>query len=97
MLLTNELPSRSNNDSVSVPKSSRVIDLTLDTWTPKPRCLPLHSIHNNIPKLILAHVGPLELQSAHLSFPGSLLNSLKIFLLILILKLDVLLVLSFSL
>ena len=37
---------------------SNVSDLTLDTCTPRLRCIPEHSIQTKIPKLMLAQSGP---------------------------------------
>ena len=34
---------------------SKVNERTLDTWTPNPLWTPEHSMHNTIPRLILAH------------------------------------------
>lgn len=58
---------------VSGSHLSNTTERTLLTCTPKLRCIPEHSIHTKIPKLVHAHSGSLARQSAHFSFPGILL------------------------
>lgn len=45
------------NKSCAVPRLSSVRDCTRETWTPISRCTPEHSIHVNMPKLVLSQVG----------------------------------------
>lgn len=50
---------------------SSVRERILEMWTPNERWMPEHSMQIRIPKLIHAQVGESALQSAQLSFPGS--------------------------
>ena len=68
------LPMLNNSENVSESSSSSVSDLTLDTWTPSPRCLPEHSMHRTAPKLMLTHVGSDPPQSQQFPFPGTVVS-----------------------
>ena len=54
------LPSADMTPETDSSQSSSLIDLTLETCTPNPRCIPEHSMHSVTPRLMLAHVGPVE-------------------------------------
>lgn len=69
------LPIRFMLSTCSLFQLSILKDLTLDIWVPSLRCNAAHRIHRKIPKLQLAHPGFRAPQSAHRSFPGTVLIS----------------------
>ena len=56
---------------------SKVVDLTFEQCTPNDRCTPEQFKQMKQPRLTEAHVGPLELQSAHLLFSSSFSKELS--------------------